>query len=69
VLFALVNLARKADLPAEEALTGTIERFRSRFAHMERAAHAPLKELSPGAWEALWAAAKKAEAKASAKGR
>lgn len=69
VLFALVNLARKADLPAEEALTGTIERFCSRFAHMERAARRPLTELSPEAWEALWAAAKEAEAKGAAKGR
>jgi MazG family protein len=60
VLFALVNLARKLDLPPEEALTGTIERFARRFAHMERHAGRPLAELSPEAWEDLWRAAKAA---------
>jgi tetrapyrrole methylase family protein/MazG family protein len=60
VMFALVNLARKVDLPPEEALTGTIERFLRRFAHMEEAAQRPLKELSPDEWEALWRAAKAA---------
>lgn len=60
VMFALVNLARKMDLPPEEALTGTVERFCRRFAHMERAAEGPLRELSPEAWEALWRAAKEA---------
>jgi tetrapyrrole methylase family protein/MazG family protein len=60
VLFALVNLARKLDLPPEEALTGTVERFARRFAHMERHAGRPLAELSPEAWEALWRAAKAA---------
>jgi len=60
VMFALVNLARKADLSPEEALTGTVERFGRRFAHMEGAAGRPLGELDPAAWEALWRAAKAA---------
>lgn len=60
VLFALVNLARKLDLPPEDALTGTIERFARRFAHMERHAGGPLATLSPAAWEDLWRAAKAA---------
>jgi nucleoside triphosphate diphosphatase len=60
VLFALVNLARKLDLPPEEALTGTVERFARRFAHMERHAGGPLDALSPAAWEDLWRAAKAA---------
>ncbi len=61
VLFALVNLGRKAGLPAEEALTGTIDRFRKRFAHMESQAKKPLRELTPTQWESLWQAAKKTE--------
>lgn len=61
VLFALVNLGRKAGLPAEEALTGTIDRFRKRFAHMEVQAGKPLRELTAKEWEGLWSAAKKAE--------
>jgi len=58
VLFALVNLGRKSGLSADEALTGTIERFYGRFSHMERHADAPLKELSADQWESLWDAAK-----------
>jgi MazG family protein len=58
VMFALVNLGRKADLPPEEALTGTVERFCRRFAAMERAAERPLEALAPAEWEALWRAAK-----------
>jgi MazG family protein len=60
VLFALVNLARKLDLPPEDALTGTVERFARRFAHMERHAGKPLDSLTPEAWEDLWRAAKAA---------
>jgi MazG family protein len=36
VLFALANLSRKLGVPPEEALRGTIARFVSRFAHVER---------------------------------
>jgi tetrapyrrole methylase family protein/MazG family protein len=60
VMFALVNLGRKADLPAEEALTGTVERFCRRFAHMEGASGKPLEELTLGQWQDLWQAAKAA---------
>jgi MazG family protein len=35
VLFALVNLARHADVDAEGALRKTIEKFQRRFAHVE----------------------------------
>ena len=36
VLFALVNLGRKLEIDAEQALTGTIEKFMYRFNHIER---------------------------------
>ena len=61
LLFALVNLGRKMDLSADEALTGTIERFQSRFAHMEKHAGGGLSRLSPEHWEALWRQAKTTE--------
>ncbi len=61
VFFSLVNLARKTSLSSEEALTGTIERFSNRFAHMERNAQSPLKELSAETWQTLWLSAKRAE--------
>jgi len=61
VMFALVNLGRKMNLPPEEALTGTIERFRTRFAHMERHAPCELEALSAERWQDLWAAAKAEE--------
>ena len=35
VLFALVNLSRHLDVDAEGALRGTIDRFTTRFAHVE----------------------------------
>lgn len=35
VFFALVNLARHLDIDAEAALRGTIDKFSSRFAHVE----------------------------------
>lgn len=58
VIFSLVNLARKLDLSAEEALSATIERFYRRFTHMERHAEDPLGALTPAQWETLWARAK-----------
>ena len=60
-LFALVNLGRKAGLSSDEALTGTIERFYSRFTHMERSAEVPLEDLTAQRWEALWQNAKAEE--------
>ncbi len=61
VMFALVNLGRKMNLSADEALTGTIERFYGRFTHMERHAGAPLDQLDEDRWEDLWQQAKRAE--------
>ncbi len=61
VLFSMVNLARKLDLSADEALTGTIERFYSRFTHMEQSADGALSELSETQWADLWQQAKAAE--------
>jgi tetrapyrrole methylase family protein/MazG family protein/ATP diphosphatase len=47
VLFALVNLARHAQIDAEGALRRTIEKFQRRFAHVE----GRVKELH-GGWPA-----------------
>ena len=61
VLFAVANLARHLDLDPEAALRGTNEKFRRRFAHIERRlaergrtpAEASLDEM-----EAMWSEAK-----------
>ncbi len=58
VLFSVVNLGRHAGVSAELALQGTVDRFRERFASVERAldgnvAGTPLDEL-----ERLWQRAK-----------
>jgi MazG family protein len=63
VLFALVNLARKLGLDAENALRGATERFSRRFAHMEEAVAADgrkLSDLSLDEQNLLWDAAKRA---------
>jgi len=39
VLFAIVNLARHADVDAEGALRRTIDKFTKRFAHVEKRVH------------------------------
>ncbi len=36
ILFSLVNVARFLEIRAEDALQGTIERFRERFGHVEK---------------------------------
>jgi MazG family protein len=36
ILFAIVNVSRFLDIRAEDALNGTIEKFKSRFAHVEK---------------------------------
>ena len=36
MLFSLVNVARFLEIRAEDALQGTIERFRERFGHVEK---------------------------------
>ncbi|MBE3588924.1 MAG: nucleoside triphosphate pyrophosphohydrolase [Thermoanaerobacteraceae bacterium] len=64
LLFATVNLARLAGVEAEVALTDTINRFRRRFAYIEKRARErgrgpagfPLEQL-----DAWWEEAKKAE--------
>jgi tetrapyrrole methylase family protein/MazG family protein len=64
LLFAIVNLGRFLSLNPEEALRKTIERFSSRFAHIEETMHARgihLKDASLEDMEALWEEAKKRE--------
>jgi XTP/dITP diphosphohydrolase len=36
ILFAIVNVSRFLDIRAEDALNGTIEKFKRRFAHVEK---------------------------------
>jgi MazG family protein len=63
-LFSLVNIARFLHVTAEDALRGTIERFSSRFRHVEEALKArgkTLKESSLDEMEALWQEAKSRE--------
>jgi MazG family protein len=61
VLFTVVNLARRLNLDPESALRGSIARFASRFAYMEREAGRPLAELGPHELDRLWERAKIAE--------
>jgi ATP diphosphatase len=64
VLFSLVNFARHLGLDAEAALTGTNEKFRSRFHAVEAALMAQgrsLDEASLEEMEELWAKAKAGE--------
>ncbi len=63
LLFSMVNLARFLDADAEDALTGTVDRFEARFRHMEAQATADgfeLDELSAEALENYWRMAKEA---------
>ncbi len=62
LLFVTVNLARHLGVDAETALRDANAKFRSRFASMEAAAGPPLENRSLDELEALWAAAKRAEA-------
>jgi tetrapyrrole methylase family protein/MazG family protein len=64
VLFSLVNVARLASIDAEDALHGTIEKFRRRFTEMEALLSARGKSVDrvPQAeLERAWEAAKSAE--------
>jgi tetrapyrrole methylase family protein/MazG family protein len=61
VLFTVVNLARRLNLDPESALRGSVARFASRFAHMEREAGRLLAELGPRELDQLWERAKSAE--------
>jgi nucleoside triphosphate diphosphatase len=62
VLFALVNLGRHLKIDSEAALSGTNEKFRSRFHHVERALNASGRTLDASSldeMEDLWQQAKK----------
>ncbi|WP_026380265.1 nucleoside triphosphate pyrophosphohydrolase [Afifella pfennigii] len=63
-LFALVNVARLAGVEPDAALRGTNEKFRRRFAAIEKglgAAGRPIEEASLEEMETLWQAAKAGE--------
>ncbi len=65
VLFALVNVARKMGVNAENALRATCMKFRARWSFMEGAAWGMgrrIEELSADELEELWGAAKMLEA-------
>ena len=62
VLFAVVNLARYLDIPAEDALRKTNQKFTSRFSKVEEGIKAQGKELEDATLEemdAIWEMAKK----------
>ena len=61
LLFAIVNFGRHLKVDAEAALSGTNEKFRNRFHHVERALKdqgRSLEEASLEEMEALWQQAK-----------
>ncbi len=65
ILFALVNVARKEHIDAENALRATCRKFRTRWATMERAAWAQgrkLEDMTVEEQNDLWEAAKRTEA-------
>jgi MazG family protein len=59
VLFSICNVARHAGVNAEMALRQTIDRFQTRFHHVEQSLGNRLEEASLAEKEALWQAAKK----------
>jgi MazG family protein len=66
VLQAVVNVARKLDLDAEQALRESTDRFARRFRHIELALEAQgraVSDANAGEQDRLWREAKKAEAK------
>jgi len=61
LLFTVVNIARHADIDAEQCLRQMVDRFTARFQWMESEAarqNRSLESLSPDEWEALWQQAK-----------
>jgi MazG family protein len=63
LLFAVANLARKLDIEPEQALGRALDRFETRFRHLEAAARnegADLTRLEETELEARWQAAKRA---------
>jgi MazG family protein len=64
LLLSLVNLSRFLNVEAEDALSEAVERFLTRFAHVEKQIQAQGKTLSQATLEemdAFWEEAKKAE--------
>ena len=64
VLFALVNVARKEGIDAESALRASTNKFRDRWAHMEKTAYdrgVALEHLSTTQLNELWDEVKHAE--------
>ncbi len=64
LLFAIVNLARKLNLDAEQALRDATDRFARRFGHLENALAAQGRAVSdadPQEQDRLWEAAKRAD--------
>ncbi len=60
MLFTIVNLARKLEIDAEAALTGTIKKFYTRFAHIEKQYKTGnIHEASLEELDSHWEAAKK----------
>lgn len=58
-MFAVVNLARRNQIDAEQALIRSNTKFMKRFRTMEELAEKPLTELTFDEWDALWKKAKK----------
>ncbi|RVA43746.1 MazG nucleotide pyrophosphohydrolase domain-containing protein, partial [Mesorhizobium sp. M7A.F.Ca.CA.004.09.1.2] len=64
MLFAVVNLGRHLKLDSEAALSGTNEKFRSRFHYVEQALEksgSTLEKADLAEMEALWQEAKTAK--------
>ncbi|HOC32289.1 MAG TPA: MazG nucleotide pyrophosphohydrolase domain-containing protein, partial [Armatimonadota bacterium] len=64
LLFAVVNLARRLHIDAEEALRRMVDRFSARFRAMEAMAAEDgrvLPDLSAEEWDAYWERAKSNE--------
>ena len=64
LFFSLVNLSRFLDLEAEEALSGAVDRFVKRFAHIEARIAEQRKRLTESTLEEmdlLWEEAKRME--------
>jgi nucleoside triphosphate diphosphatase len=63
-LFTMVNLGRKLDVDAEEALRAANAKFEKRFRLMEGLARErglALDSLSPAQWDALWVESKRSQ--------
>ena len=64
LLFSVVNIARFADIDAEDALRQANRKFTRRFEHVEQSLGAALKDSSLEAMEAAWNDAKRKEKRA-----